>query len=157
PSAAFDWAWERRRGLLRAALSVLVIGYCLSGITLVGPNEVGVLQLFGRFRPPLLGPGLHLRWPAPVETVTKAEPDLVRVARGGLAGPSSGPDAVAWSASHGVRRDDAALFFTGDENLVELSGVVEYRLTAGGVADLLFGVARLDEAVTAAAEGAFRE
>jgi regulator of protease activity HflC (stomatin/prohibitin superfamily) len=93
-----------------------------------------------------------------VERVTPVEPDLVRVARVGLAGAAAverGP--VAWSATHGARRDESALFFTGDENLVELTGVVEYRLTTQGVADLIFRVAALDASVSAAAEGAFRE
>jgi regulator of protease activity HflC (stomatin/prohibitin superfamily) len=58
---------------------------------------------------------------------------------------------------HGGRRDESALFFTGDENLVELSGVIEYHLTSTSAAALLFGVARLDDSVAAAAEGAFRE
>ncbi|HEY2154088.1 MAG TPA: SPFH domain-containing protein, partial [Isosphaeraceae bacterium] len=41
--------------------------------------------------------------------------------------------------------------------LVELSGVVEYHVTSAAAADLLFGVARLDDSVAAAAERAFRE
>jgi Cu+-exporting ATPase len=158
PSAGFDWAWEHRRGLLRALAALLVVGYLSSGVTLIGPSEVGLLQRFGEYRPPLLGPGLHLRYPAPVERVTKVEPDLVRLARIGPSGPSSGARGpVAWSATHGLRRDESALFFTGDENLVELAGVVEYRLTEAGAAELLFGVASVDAGVSAAAEGAFRE
>jgi regulator of protease activity HflC (stomatin/prohibitin superfamily) len=101
---------------------------------------------------------LHVRLPAPLETVLKVEPDLVRVARVGLSAPLSGErGAVAWSATHGARRGESALFFTGDENLVELSGVVEYRLTADGVRDALFGVVSVDAGVGAAAEGVFRE
>ncbi len=47
-----------------------------------------------------------------------------------------------------MRRDESALFFTGDENLVELAGVVEYRLTLeGGVAALIFGVKSIDAGV----------
>ncbi len=70
-----------------------------------------------------------------MERVTKVEPDAVRIAR---VGPSParrgrrGP--VAWNAVHGAVRDESALFFTGDENLVELAGVVEYRLTEAGAA-----------------------
>src|SRR6185437_11326559 len=51
----------------------------------------------------------------------------------------------------------AALFFTGDENLVEVAGVVEYRFTPQAVADLLFGAAAVEPTVVAAAEGVFRE
>jgi regulator of protease activity HflC (stomatin/prohibitin superfamily) len=86
------------------------------------------------------------------------EPELVREARVGLAAsPSAAVASVAWNASHGVRRDESALFFTGDETLVELAGVVEYRFTRRGVPDLVFGVAEVDAGVQHAAEGAFRE
>ncbi len=158
PSSGFDWAWNHRRGLSRAFAVLALIGYLGSGLVVIGPNEVGLLQRFGRYQPPRLGPGLHLRFPAPIEKVTRVEPDLIRLARVGPAGPSAdarGP--VAWSASHGARRDESALFFTGDENLVELAGVVEYRLTEEGVAALIFEVKSIDSGVASAAEGAFRE
>jgi P-type Cu+ transporter len=156
PSAGFDWAWRHRVMLRHLLILFLVAGYALSGVTVIAPNEVGVLQRFGRFQPPLLEPGLHMRWPVPVETVTRIEPDLVRLARIGTDG-RGGSAALAWSALHGGRREESALFFTGDENLVELSGIVEYRVTAESAARLLFGVAKLDDAVVAASEGAFRE
>ena len=132
--------------------------YGLSGLTSVGPDQLGLLQRFGQYQK-ALEPGLHWRWPLPIERVTKLEPEQVRVARVGLssgaAQPASG--AVAWSASHGESRDDAALFLTGDENLVELAGVVEYRYGREHLADLYFQAASLDPTVQAAADGAFRE
>ena len=64
---------------------------------------------------------------------------------------------VGWNATHGVKRDESALFFTGDENLVELAGVVEYRFTEAELAELLFGVADVENTVSRAAEGVFRE
>ena len=157
PSAGFDWSWSHRRGLSRALVLTSVGLYLVSGVTVIGPGEIGLLRRFGRHVPPALGPGLYLRWPAPVERVTKVEPDVVRLAR---VGPSPVPGQrgpVAWNAAHGALRDESALFFTGDENLVELAGVVEYRLTEGGAAALVFGVASVDASVEAAAEGAFRE
>jgi Cu+-exporting ATPase len=157
PSAGFDWAWNHWRGLARALVLTAVLVYLGSGITFIGPGEIGLLQRFGRYVSPTLGPGLHVRWPAPVERVTKVEPDAVRLAR---VGPSPMPGQrgpVAWGAVHGASRDESALFFTGDENLVELAGVVEYRLTEAGAANLVFGVASVDASVSAAAEGAFRE
>jgi Cu+-exporting ATPase len=158
PSDLSTWAWAHRRGLLRAGLAALVLGYLGSGITMIGPEQVGVLRRWGRYQEPLLGPGLHIRLPLLVETVTKLEPEVVRVARIGPAGPSAairGP--IAWNATHGARRDEGALFFTGDENLVELAGVVEYRYTAAGAAALVFGAAAVEPTVAAMAEGVFRE
>jgi Cu+-exporting ATPase len=49
------------------------------------------------------------------------------------------------------------LFLTGDEGLVELAAVVEYRYTEAGLADLVFGASAVEPLVESAAEGAFRE
>ena len=158
PSDLSIWAWNHRRALLRSATLAALLAYLGSGITVIGPNQVGVLRRWGSYQEPLLGPGLHIRLPVPIETVAKVEPELVRVARIGPAAPSPtvrGP--IAWNASHGARRDEAALFFTGDENLVELAGVVEYRYTAAAAAALLFGAATVEPTVTATSEGVFRE
>ena len=160
PSSIVEWAWRRRKGLLQAGVAGLVLAYVGSGVTIIEPGELGVLQRFGRFEGPLLEPGLHVRWPMPVERVTKVAPDLVRVARVGLSGVAAtmGPRAsVAWSASHGAQRDESALFFTGDENMVELAALVEYRFAQESAAELLFHVASVENGVSAAAEGAFRE
>jgi Cu+-exporting ATPase len=161
PSSALDLAWHHRRAVLGGTAAFSLLAYLASGIVLIEPGQVGVLQRWGRHRPPLLGPGLHVRWPSPCEAVTIVEPDAVRVARIGLAGPSSAPSAaaspIAWNATHGARRDEAALFLTGDEGLVELAAVVEYRYTEAGVAALIFGAAAIEPLVQSAAEGVLRE
>ena len=54
---------------LACACAMLVAGYAASGWTTIGPDEAGLLQRFGRYRG-VLGPGLHLRWPWPIERVT---------------------------------------------------------------------------------------
>jgi regulator of protease activity HflC (stomatin/prohibitin superfamily) len=64
---------------------------------------------------------------------------------------------MGWNATHGGKRDESALFFTGDENLVELAGVVEYRFNEATLAALVFQVADVENTVARAAEGAFRE
>ena len=157
PSAGFDRAWDHRRGLVRGIIVGSALLYLASGVTAIGQGEMGLLRRFGRLAPSPLGPGLHVRWPWPVERVTRVEPNAVRVAR---VGPSPAPGQVgpvAWNAAHGAARDESALFLTGDEVLVELAGVVEYRLTEASAAKLVFGLASVDDSVAAAAEGAFRE
>ena len=153
-----DRAWERRRLITRAGVTAGAIVYLASGITVIEPGQVGLLRRFGRFQPPLFEPGLHLRWPAPVESLIVVEPDRSRLARVGLpvqSGPAAKP--VEWNATHGAKRDESALFFTGDENLVELAGVVEYRFGKAALAQLLFQVADVENTVARSAEGVFRE
>jgi heavy metal translocating P-type ATPase len=159
PTNAVDFAWRHRRAVTWGLAVLLALVYLGSGITMVGPGQVGVLQRWGRYRPPLLEPGLHVRWPSPCESVTIVEPDVVRVARVGLAGPSSSLSAgpIAWNATHGDRRNEAALFLTGDEGLVELAAVVEYRYTEAGASALIFGATAIEPLVESAAEGVFRE
>ena len=163
PSTLSTWAWHHRRGLLRASAVAALLAYLGSGINVIGPDQVGLLRRWGQYQPPLLRPGLHWRLPVPIETVTTVEPDLVRVARIGPSGPGATTTArtrrgpIAWNATHGARRDEAALFFTGDENLVEVAGVVEYRFTDTAVANLVFGASAVEPTVAAAAEGVFRE
>jgi Cu+-exporting ATPase len=162
PAAAREWARAHAGRLLAAGLAGAALAYGLSGLTAIGPDQVGVLRRFGCARPALLAPGLHLRWPFPVERVTRVEPARVRVARVGLnaetRSTSLDPAAsIAWGATHGAGRDEGALFLTGDDNLLELSGVVEYRATREGAAAWAFAAAAPEAAVGAAAEAAFRE
>ena len=157
PELVRHWALHHRRALLRVLAATAVLGYLASGITLIGPDQAGVLQRWGRFVSPLLSPGLHLRFPWPVETVAKVEPGLVRSARIGIPGQENENRPVDWSASHGVRRAEAALFFTGDENLVELGAQAEYLDTVPGSLDRIFGAVSVDELVLTAAEAVVRE
>jgi regulator of protease activity HflC (stomatin/prohibitin superfamily) len=64
---------------------------------------------------------------------------------------------LAWNATHGRPRDESAIFFTGDENLVELGGVVEYRYSDAGLPGVLFNVADVENTVLSTSEGVFRE
>jgi Cu+-exporting ATPase len=158
PAAVVDWVWGHRRLLGSGTLALVALGYLGSGINVIGPDQVGVVLRFGRSRPPLLRPGLHVRFPAPVETVILTEPQRTRLARIGLPGSASATvQPVGWSASHGIPRDESALFFTGDENLVELAGVVEFHFNESRLNELLFNVASVDETVKSTAEGLFRE
>ncbi len=160
PSTAMGWASRHPRTIAAGSATILFASYLTSGVVVIQPGEVGVLQRWGRHAPPLLRPGLHVRWPWPWETVTLVEPDAVRVARVGLSSPASGTEAtrpIAWNATHGTRRADDALFLTGDEGLVELAAVVEYRLTEAGAPAILFGASAVEPMVQSAAEGVFRE
>ena len=143
---------------------VLLIAYAVSGLTAVGPDEVGVVRRFGRPLPDELGPGLYWRWPWPVENVVRLQPDRIRTVEVGFrwAPGAVAPDAgLAWSSSHGSdgvwRMADEAVMITGDGNLVELQATVRYTVRRDRLSRYLFEVRDPDEILRATLESVLRE
>jgi len=124
-------------GLIAIAL---VMAWLLSGIYFVQPAEQGVVTTFGAYSRST-GPGAHWRF-VPFERVQKVQvASLQRVDIGG-----SG-DAEAPAES---------LMLTGDENIVDLTFTVQYRIN--DAAKFLFRVADPgDTTVKSVAESAIRE
>ena len=118
-----------------------------------------MLRRWGRYRPPLLGPGLHVRLPAPVETVTKVEPDLVRRRPGrpgrrrrrARAGRSPGTPRTGRGAT---RRPCSSPATRTSSSWPAWSSTATPRRASP---TSLFGVAAVEPSVAAAAEGVFRE
>jgi membrane protease subunit HflK len=57
--------------ILRWGMLVLVLIYLCSGITVIGPNERGLILRFGRALPNSAPPGLLLAFPAPIDEVVR--------------------------------------------------------------------------------------
>ncbi|MDX2033925.1 MAG: FtsH protease activity modulator HflK [Blastocatellia bacterium] len=155
---------QRKPVVLRAVAALFLLVYGLSGLTLVGPDEVMVVQRFGR-RAGAAGPGLHLRWPWPVEQTTKLKPRRVQVAELGFRTLTAGsedasaePPAYEWNLQHRSgryeKRPDEALMLTGDENLIEVNAVAQYAI--GAPEDYLFAATAPANLVAVAAESALR-
>jgi Cu+-exporting ATPase len=136
----------------------------LSGFTQVGPDEVAVVRRFGRPRDRDLTPGLHYRWPNPVETVTKIQPSKVRVVEMGFRVPSAVPVATkrstqSWMSRHeseGIMRvPGESVMPTGDGNLVEMLATLHFRVVDPRL--YLLAVSDPDEILRANLETALRE
>ena len=110
----------RRRGRWRVVLPWLVLGYLLTGLYAVQPNEQAMVRRCGRALPQLRGPGLHFGFPLGIDRVDRVrmfEPKRVGVGVG-LADRAIG------------RRADPkrAEGLTGDRNLVLISAIIQYRV-----------------------------
>ncbi len=82
-----------------------VLGYAASGFYLVRPGEKAIVRRLGKVWSPHVGPGIHYRWPFPLERVDVVQTDAIRVASTGR-----------------------QLLLTGDENLLEAEVVVHFRV-----------------------------
>lgn len=152
---------HRWRVAAGSVMGLSLLAWLASGLYAVQPDEVGIVRRFGRVEPTDLEPGLHWRWPWPVEAVTRVRTGRVNTVEVGFRtapGARVAPGARSWSSAHGdgiTREPDEAVLLTGDGNLLELQGSVRYTIADPRV--YLFGVTRPEAALRDAAESVLRE
>ena len=133
-------------------VAVVLLLYALSGIFIVVFDERGIVLRFGRVvREADPGPGYHLPWP--FEQVIKPAVTQIRKEEFGFRTVAVGPPARYRDV------DQEALMLTGDENIVKLQFIVQFKVKTGptGATDFLFNVRDADDTVRDAAEAAMRE
>ena len=133
-------------------VAIALLLYALSGIYIIAPDERGIILRFGRVvREADPGPGYRLPWP--FEEVLKPSVTQIRKDEFGFRTVAVGPPARYRS------EDVEALMLTGDENIVKLQFIVQYKVKTDprGATDFLFNVRDPQETVRAAAEAAMRE
>jgi membrane protease subunit HflK len=133
-------------------LGVAVLLWLATGIYIVSPDERGVVLRFGKVVRET-EPGPHYRLPWPFETVLRPSVTAIRKEEIGFRTVDQGPPAQYQEAPI------EALMLTGDENIVSLESIVQYRVRpdATGPTDFLFNVRNPQQTVRAAAEAAMRE
>jgi len=154
--------WTRhRQAIVRGTVAAAAMLWLASGVVVLGPAETATVLRFGRLVDAHLQPGLHVRAPWPVETITRLTPRRVRVLELGFRSPLrslQGPMDYEWNTTHGEGQvqqvSDENLVLTGDENLSELYAVVHYAI--GDPARYLYSVRDGEALVRMMAEGALR-
>ena len=127
---------------------LLVVGWLLSGIYIVAPDEIGVVKQFGAFSR-TSQPGPHYHLPFPIESVLKPTVTQIRRFEIGFRTVYPGPPPQYRSVP------DEALMLTGDENIIDIQFIVQYKIDKP--TDFLFNVDDPYETVRDAAEAAMRE
>lgn len=133
-------------------LAIALVLYLASGIYIVNPDQQGVVLRFGRVVRET-GPGPHYHLPWPIESVLRPSVTAIRKEEFGFRTISPGPPARFREVPN------EALMLSGDENIVKLDFIVQYRVKpeASGPSDYLFNVRDPDTGLRAAAEAAMRE
>ena len=124
--------------ILLAVLAVIILVWLIQGgpFYVVGPEEQGVLLTFGK-QTTVTEPGFHLKFPWPIQTVQKAPVNVVQRIEIGFRSYGSGRNTeyVGFSDPDMLRE---AQMLTGDENIINCSVIVQYRISDIGA--FLFNV-----------------
>lgn len=117
------WMREKRLGAwwmyLVGAIAVI---WLLTGIYIVHPGEMGVVRRFGKMTR-TSAPGPHYRIPWPFEQVNVEKVEEIRSMELGFRTIDAGPPARSQP------QPTESLMITGDENLVNIKVVVQYRIS----------------------------
>lgn len=126
---------SHQRAIVSGAAVVAMVAWLASGFTIIRPNEIGIVRLFGR---PVLRPwqpGLHWRLPWPLSRLDRCRPEEVRRVEIGFRSTgdlTQEPYAYEWNIQHRAGRyrlvPEEATVWSGDENLVDVNLTVHYRL-----------------------------
>jgi Cu+-exporting ATPase len=127
----------RWREFVRPVGIVAVVLIVLSGVHSIGPAEVGIVERFGRRLVPDEEPGLHYRFPWPVDRLWRIQAKQIRTVeigfRSAAAKADSEPPAYEWNVQHRSgrfqSRPEESLMLAGDQNMMEVNAVVHYRLS----------------------------
>jgi membrane protease subunit HflK len=102
-------------------LGLMPAGYLVSGVTVLQPDEIGMVRRFGAVLAEPWQPGLHWGLPWGIDQVDRIQINQVRTLSVGAPGSGAAPLARAPEPAF----DD---FLTGDLNLVTAETLVQYRV-----------------------------
>ena len=116
---------QRYGRFLPLGILILVLLIALKGmIYSIGPDEVGVVQRFGRYIAPPASPGLHMKFPFGIEKVTPIKVTKVFTEEFGLRTLRAGVK-TRYSARSYL---DESLMLTGDLNILDVRWIVQFKI-----------------------------
>ncbi|MBW2122323.1 MAG: FtsH protease activity modulator HflK [Deltaproteobacteria bacterium] len=150
-----------RRMIIWVATICLVVSYLLTGLYTVRPGEEAIVLRFGRIIKPGVMPGIHYRFPFPFEKVIRLGTGRINRVEIGFRTRKTfeeEPEAYLWETRHVKgkyeKHYDEALMLTGDQNIVDVWMVVQYRIR--NMVDYLFRVDAPETLIKGACEAAVR-
>lgn len=132
-------------GLIGGAILAL---WLWTGIQIIPPAEQGIVLRFGAYAD-TLSPGFHMRFPPPIEAVSRVNVGETRQINIGFTARTEGDRSAPVAASR------SSLMLTGDENIMHVDFTVQWQVK--NALDYLFQVEEVEHTVSAVAESAMRE
>ena len=145
--------------LLTLAIVVILSGWVLSGVYTVQEEEQAVVLRFGKHTR-IANPGLNFHIPSPIEEiikhkVTRIEREEIGFRSGGGYSQGSLLRNRYSSNSGGGDVADEGLMLTGDENIININFIVQWKI--GDIIDYTFNVKSTRDTVREVAESVMRE
>jgi membrane protease subunit HflK len=151
---------DRRYAYILPALVFAI--WAMSGFYKLEFGQEGLVFEFGRLSGYQISSGLHYHLPAPFERVVKVRVSAISRVELGFRSVGRGTAsarAYQWESRHLAgsyeKRLDESLIFTGDENIIDLNTVVQYRVREP--VKFILSVENPETVVRAGAEAAIRE
>ena len=155
-----SWLGNRRRALILSLVVIAVI-WLSSAFYIVRYGEQALVLRFGKLSRVEALAGLHIHAPFPIErTIIIPTDRIFRVEIGfrTVSGRKGDLKAYEWESRHLAgsyeKRLDESLVFTGDENIIDLNTVVQYRISKP--VDFFFNVEDREVLVRSSAEASLR-
>lgn len=155
----------RNMGLLtQLGVSLGIVAWGLSNLVILREGEQGLVTRFGR-QEALLGAGLHLRWPYPLERIYREKTGLIRTVQLGFRGTGDGDTQgktvppIEWQAEHrGTKYQSVAAeaqMLGGEEVPLEVTSELQYRIS--DLESYLFVGGKPEEILRSSLERVLRE
>ncbi len=117
-----------QRRAVSIAAGLLALSYFSSSILVVHPGEVGLVRRFGRLVGGVRQPGIHVDLPKPFTVMATSAADEVKAVDLGFRARLRTDEQGYTEVSRLDRLLDESIYFTGDENLLDINSVLFYRI-----------------------------
>lgn len=138
------------RKIITGVIILAVVIFIATGLYTVNPEEVGVIQRFGKYLS-TTQPGLHFKIPFGVDKLTKVKVKLVFKEEFGFRTLQAGVRTKYSSQSY----NHEAIMLTGDLNIADVEWIVQFRIK--DPVNYLFNVRNVEETMRDVSESVIRE
>ena len=139
-----------KKKIITGIIILAVVIFIATGLYTVNPEEVGVIQRFGKYLS-TTQPGLHFKIPFGVDKLTKVKVKLVFKEEFGFRTLQAGVRTKYSSQSY----NHEAIMLTGDLNIADVEWIVQYRIK--DPVKYMFKVRNVEETMRDVSESVIRE
>ncbi len=139
-----------KKKIITGVIILAVVIFIATGLYTVNPEEVGVIQRFGKYLS-TTQPGLHFKIPFGVDKLTKVKVKLVFKEEFGFRTLQAGVRTKYSAQSY----NHEAIMLTGDLNIADVEWIVQYRIK--DPVKYMFKVRNVEETMRDVSESVIRE